>query len=84
MARNYEQWTPLTAECFERDMSCEGCPNESVCILGEQYYRNAKRFYNMRHTKYAVLKTFAQYGYKGLEKYINVEALKQRRGYERD
>lgn len=78
------KWTPLTAICFERDMVCKDCPNIIACNIGDRYHngRKNKTDYGLRKTKYLALRTFAMLGYAGLEDYIDVEALKKRRGYD--
>ena len=78
------KWTPLTAICFERDMVCNGCPNTTACNIGDRYHNGKKNKtdYGLRKTKYLALRTFAEIGFNDLDIYINVEALKQRRGYD--
>ena len=63
-----DEWTKTKYECFTRNLVCQGCPNETACRIGEKYTKKAY-FNGMRPMKYIVLKTFANIGLKGTEKF---------------
>lgn len=61
----YRRWNSTTAMCYKNRMRCSICDNKSVC---EKDYAGNK--YKIKMIKYAVLKTYANIGTKGLDKYL--------------
>lgn len=65
----YRHWNYTTACCFLHKTKCELCPNEIVCSkinkpVGDYY---------IHPIKYATLKTYANIGVKGLDKFLGKE-----------
>lgn len=64
----YRKWNEITALCYSRKMVCKGCNNAWACAQTDNKGTGNK--YKIRMIKYAVLKTYANIGTKGLEKYL--------------
>lgn len=61
----YMKWTPTTAMCYRAKMQCDVCNNSYVCLnIGLKDKKGVPII------KTATLKTFANIGTKGLEKYF--------------
>lgn len=63
--RMYMHWNPTTAMCYAVKMQCSICRNNDICTKIE-----LKDSYGMRMVKSAVLKTFANIGTQGLDKFL--------------
>lgn len=75
--RMYMRWNPTTAMCYKHRMKCSICHNSFIC----ERYGEANK-YKIKMIKYAVLKTYANIGTRGIEKYLRAFDLFSEDGYE--
>ena len=56
----FSHWTKITKTCYEHNMICEGCPNNTNFLCKkEPWVRNP---YGIKNIKYAVIRTLNNIG----------------------
>lgn len=58
--QNFQHWTPITLECYKRNMVCEGCPNNTDYLCNKPVWNNNP--YRIKNIKYAVMRIIANIG----------------------